>query len=109
MRIISLEFGSLLSYFPSGLSDEAMRSKTAMRSLKGDEYVQNPPILMSDLIADEIKRALEGLPFGGYFNNRAILVPTPSSSLRQSGGLWVPQRLANALAIKGLGKAAVPC
>jgi predicted amidophosphoribosyltransferase len=78
-----------------------------MRALKNDEFILNPPILMSDFIADVIKRDLAKLPFAHYFETNPILVPTPNSSLTRPGTLWVPQRLANALVRKGLGKAVV--
>jgi predicted amidophosphoribosyltransferase len=64
---------------------------------------------MSNWVAEEIKRDLAKLPFREYFTDKTVLVPTPGAGLRQSSGLWTPQRIANALASKGLAMAAVPC
>lgn len=109
MRLSSIEFGSLLTYSPRGTSDGELRSKTTMRMLKGDEFVSDPPILMSDFIAGGIKNSTGRLPFARYFENNPILVPTPNSSLTRPGTLWVPQRLANALVRKGLGNTVSEC
>jgi hypothetical protein len=109
MLLQTLEFGSLLTYFPRGTTVEAMQSKTVMARLKNDQYMLNPPILMSDWVADEIKKGLQNLPFRDYFTNKTVLVPAPSSGMRQSNGIWPAQRIANALAAKGLAMASVPC
>jgi hypothetical protein len=86
-----------------------MQSKTVMASLKNDQYVLSPPILMSDWVTDEIKRDLRKLPFRDYSNDKAVLVPTPGAGFLQSSGIWTPQRIANALAARGLASAAVSC
>jgi predicted amidophosphoribosyltransferase len=109
MLLQTLEFGSLLTYFPRGTTAEAMQSKTVMARLKNDQYVLNPPILMSDWVADEIKRDLQKLPFRSYFTDKTVLVPAPSSGMRQSSGIWPAQRIAIALAAKGLAMVSVPC
>lgn len=110
MRLSRIEFGSLLSYSPRGMSGVERRSRTTMRALKDDEVViAKPPILMSDYVSDRIKRDITNLPFSRIFENNPILVPTPSSSLMRTGTLWVPQRLANALVRKGIGKAVEAC
>ncbi|MDA4118914.1 MAG: hypothetical protein OK455_11305 [Thaumarchaeota archaeon] len=82
---------------------------TVMARLKNDQYILNPPILMSDWVADAIRRDLQKLPFRDYFTHKAVLVPTPGAGLRQTSGIWTPQRIANALAAKGLAMATVPC
>lgn len=111
MRLSKIEFGSLLSYSPRGNSDAQCLSRTVMRALKNDEYLElkQNQILMSDYIADRLKKDIEKLPFADYFKANPILVPTPNSSLNRSGTLWVPQRLANALVRKGLGSKVVEC
>lgn len=103
MHLSTVEFCSLLSYSPRGITDAEKSSRTTMRALKNDEFVlnpPNPPILMSDFIANVIKRGLAKLPFAHYFETNPILVPTPNSSLTRPGTLWVPQRLANACVAK---------
>lgn len=109
MRLPTIEFGSLLSYSPRGNSETQCLSRTVMKKLKNDEYLESNPILMSDYIAEAIKRDLEKLPFADCFKANPILIPTPNSSLTRSGTLWVPQRLANALVRKGLGKSVEEC
>jgi len=77
--------------------------------LKHDEYVSNPPILMSDFISKMVKEDMTTLPFAHFFQNNPILVPVPNSSLMRPGTLWVPQRLANALIKQELGRSVVEC
>lgn len=86
-----------------------MQSKTVMALLKNDQYVLSPPILMSDWVAEEIRRGLQKLPFRAYFTDKTVLVPAPGSGKRQSSGIWPAQRIADALAAKGLAMASVPC
>jgi len=109
MRLSEIEYGSFLSYSPYGNSDTAKLSRTARSQLKGDEHVGPNDTPMSTLIAENIRRNLEKLPFANFFNKNTILVPTPSSALLQSNSLWVPQRLARAFVKKGLGKDCVEC
>ncbi|AFU58648.1 purine/pyrimidine phosphoribosyl transferases signature-containing protein [Candidatus Nitrososphaera gargensis Ga9.2] len=80
-----------------------------MRALKDDEVLPNSQILTSEFIANLIRDNLNSLPFSNFFKAKPILVPTPRSSLIRPGTLWVPQRLANALAQRGLGKNVEPC
>ena len=111
MRLSTIDFGSLFSYAPWGTLDAYLRSKTFRTILKNDEYLvsRSNKILMSDYIADEIKKNIQSLPFADYFNTNTILVPTPTSSLITLGSLWVPQRIARALVRKGLGKTVIEC
>ncbi len=109
MRLSTIEFGSLLSYSPHGSSEEALNSKDNMMALKTDQRVRDPPILMSELIAQTIQRNIMELPFSSFFSSKPILVPTPSSSLTKPGTLWVPDRLAKALVGRGLGQNVVQC
>ena len=80
-----------------------------MRRLKNDEPSSNPPALMSDQISKNIKERMTRLPFAHFFKTNPILVPIPNSSLMDSGTLWVPRRVANALIRHGLGKMVVEC
>lgn len=109
MELHAIEFGSLLSYSPRGESELEKSSKTAMRSLKGDLYILNPPILMSDYISNLVKKRFSTLPFSNFFTSGPILVPIPKSSLMRPETLWVPQRLANALIQNEFGKAMNEC
>jgi len=81
-----------------------------MRALKDDQVVpSDPPSLMSDYIAELIKRDLTKLPFARIFDKNPLLIPTPNSSLIKTGTIWVPQRLANAMVRKGLGRIVETC
>jgi len=103
MQISKVEFGSLLTYTPRGKLTEHFRSRTVMRNLKNDEVLQSGN-LMSSTIAQTIRNNLSNYPFSDYFNENTILIPTPKSSLPQKNELWVPQRIALALANNGLGR-----
>ena len=109
MQITSLEFCSLLSYSPWGTTDPELRSKTLKNVLKTDQPILDPPVLMSEFVADDIRRNLLSLSFSRFFTENTVLVPTPKSSLIQPGTLWVPQRIARALHNRGLGRAVVEC
>lgn len=110
MRLTELEFGSFLTYSPHGSSEMALLSKTAMSDLKNDKYItfDSKQILMSNYLAEGIKKRLDRLPFAEYFTADTILIPTPKSSLSKSDTIWVPQRLAIALVKAGLGKDVKP-
>lgn len=106
MNQTTLEYGALLSYASHSHSDKTKQSRTLMRILKNDGFVQDPPILMSQWIAQEIQRKKSTLEFGSFFHPNTILVPIPKSSLMIQGTLWVPDRLATALVNCDLGKVA---
>ena len=109
MNIFQLEFGALLTYAPRGDSPKIHHSKDVMLALKGDKFVNTPPILMSDWIAQTIKEKMDSLPFAEFFQPNTILVPVPKSSLMKSDTLWVPERIATALARIGIGKGVASC
>ncbi|MFN3655538.1 MAG: hypothetical protein ACK4TO_09515 [Candidatus Nitrosotenuis sp.] len=106
MRLTELEFCSLLTYSPHGNSETELRSKTVMSDLKNDKYItlNSKQTLMSEYLAEGIKKHLDTLHFAEYFKVNPILIPTPKSSLSKSNTIWVPQRLANALVNEGLGR-----
>lgn len=108
MRLQSIEYGSLLAYSPRGDTAEMQRAKNVMYAIKTDGHVENPPALMSQWIAETIKRNMAKLPFAHFFQPETILVPVPKSSLMRPGTLWAPSRIANALADRGLGAEAAP-
>ena len=104
MLLPELQYGALLSYASHGFSAEVKRSKDIMLVLKRDGFVQDPPILMSQWVAQTIQQNRNMLAFDSFFRPNTILVPTPKSSLMKEGTLWVPHRLAIALVNCGLGK-----
>jgi predicted amidophosphoribosyltransferase len=83
-----------------------------MFAIKTDGFVEQPPqapIAMSQWIARTIEQEMSNLPFASIFQPDTVLVPVPSSSLMQPGTLWVPDRIATALATTGIGKAVTRC
>jgi len=109
MLLSQLEFGALLSYAPRGDSPFLQHSRDIMIALKNEGFVEEPPILMSQWVAQTIQRNRPALPFASFFQPNTILVPTPKSSLMRPDTLWVPERIATALVRMGLGKEVVPC
>jgi len=104
MNLSQLEFGALLAYTPRGSTPEALHSKDVMIALKRDQFVNKPPILVSEWVAKRMQGKIAELPFRQFFRSNTILVPVPKSSLMQPNTLWVPERIANALVAVGLGK-----
>ncbi|OLE89010.1 MAG: hypothetical protein AUF79_12630 [Crenarchaeota archaeon 13_1_20CM_2_51_8] len=104
MRITSLDFGSLLCYTPRGSSPEIDRAREVMKIIKADDFVNTPPILMSEWLARTVHQHIGSLRFASFFQKDTVLVPVPSSSLMQPNSLWVPNRIANALVKEGIGK-----
>jgi predicted amidophosphoribosyltransferase len=80
-----------------------------MLAIKGDTFAGNPPMLMSERIAKAIQENMKGLPFAYFFHPDTVLVPVPKSSLMQAGSLWVPLRIATALAKRGVGSQVDSC
>lgn len=112
MRINELEFGALLSYTPRGYSSSALNAKDFMIALKNERFVEDQTrgkVVMSEWVAETIQRDRATLPFISFFQPNTILVPTPKSSLMKPDTLWVPARVALALARRGLGKSVLPC
>lgn len=77
--------------------------------LKKDTFLQKTQILMSQWVAQIIHRRKSTLPFDSFFHPNTTLIPAPSSSLMKADTLWVPYRVATALAKIGLGKEVVRC
>lgn len=109
LRLFELQFGSLLSYSPNGGTPKDLHSQGVMTLLKTDGFLQTPPTLMSQWIAQQVRQGINSLPFAALFQPASVLVPVPSSSLMRAGTLWVPQRLASALVGPGLGGQVAPC
>jgi predicted amidophosphoribosyltransferase len=109
MNLSQLEFGALLTYTPRGNTPKSLQSKKNMIALKRDQFVNTPPILVSDWIAKRIQEKITELPFGHFFRPNTILVPVPKSSLMQPDTLWVPERIAKAMVAAGIGKQVDTC
>jgi hypothetical protein len=105
LSLSKLEFGSLFTYSPRGLSASERQSKIMMMAIKNDLHLSKPSIAVSEFISDNIKSKMKTLPFSYFFETNPILVPVPKSTLMRLGTLWVPHRIALALHQKGLGKA----
>jgi len=87
-----------------------LKSKQVMLALKRDKVIASSPrILMSQYIANLLKKKKDTLPFSSYFDGDAILVPVPKSSLMTPYTLWVPKRIASAIVRVGLAKGVLTC
>ncbi len=75
-----------------------------MNAIKADDFVDQPPILMSEWIGRTVQQQLRSLPFAPFFTPGTVLVPVPSSSLMRPDTLWVPDRIARALVAEGVGR-----
>jgi hypothetical protein len=80
-----------------------------MRFIKNDDFVNDPQIPMSEWISKTMEQFKTTLPFSSIFQTKSILIPIPKSSLMNQDTLWVPQRIALALAKKGFGAEVVSC
>jgi predicted amidophosphoribosyltransferase len=80
-----------------------------MLAIKNDDFIEQPPIVMSKWIAKTVHQRMGELPFASFFNSSAMLVPVPKSTLMQPGTLWVPQRIAAALVERNLGREVFAC
>jgi predicted amidophosphoribosyltransferase len=113
MRLTKLEYGSLLSYTPRGNSHKIRHARDFMLALKNERFIEDPQtgklVLMSEWIAKTIKRNIATLPFASFFQPKTTLVPTPKSSLMKPDTLWVPERIASALARRGIGNKVFSC
>ena len=80
-----------------------------MLAIKADDYVGQPPIPMSQWLAQTVKQELSKLPFIHFFSPNTVLVPVPSSSLMQPGTLWIPDRIARSFVAVGVGRQVLAC
>ena len=99
LQATKIEFGSLLSYTPHGVTTKDLDSRGVMTAVKNDQFVSAPVkrIQMSEFIAQPVKQKLRTLPFSKLFGPNLTLVPTPSSSLKQPNSLWPASNIASAL------------
>lgn len=110
MLLSKLDFASYLSYCSSKENseniDKIKQSKDFMISLKREGMIKtsNGSIkVFSEFVAEKIKNNLIELSFKDFFGDDVALVPIPKSSLMQKDSLWVPDKIAKALASQGLG------
>jgi hypothetical protein len=104
---MALEFGSFLTYTPRPTNQAQRLSKNITLTLKEDEFLPTPQMPISEFLTRELQRSMPSLPFSDFFKSKPVLVPTPSSSLTKPGTLWVPARLASAMASNGLGASVI--
>jgi len=109
VRITYLDFGSLLCYCPRPTSKEMQDAYDLMLAIKKDALLTNPPMLVSEWIAKSVQDNLSNLPFANFFQQNPVLVPVPKSSLMLPYTLWVPLRIATAMAKRGLGSSVDDC
>jgi len=90
-------------YSPRGESAESVRSRILRTRVKaGDvDWIERYATRVHELAVDH------GV-YPGYFGKQTVLVPVPGSSPLVPGGLWVPERLAQALESLGLAVAVWP-
>src|SRR5438094_752521 len=79
-----------------------------MLAIKQDPFGGDPPILMSQRLAKSVQENMSSLPFAYFFQPNTVLVPVPKSSLMLKDTLWVPLRIATALARSGIGSQVDP-
>ncbi len=70
MNLSQLEFGALLTYTPRGNTPKSLQSKNVMIALKRDQFVNTPPILMSDWIAKRIQEKIAELTVRAFFSGQ---------------------------------------
>ncbi|WP_438423198.1 phosphoribosyltransferase [Aquimarina macrocephali] len=96
----SLEFATLLEYCPKGNSPNAELSKRVCGALKNgipkttinaSRHIKNIPILTD------------------FFNEDAVLIPIPRSSLITEGTLWPTKVIAEELVKNGIGQEISTC
>lgn len=105
-----IEFGSFLAYSSHGSERLAAESKLWVGRIKRDELIlRQPPQPMSDVVAARLRQRLNETPFSDWFHPGVSLIPAPASSPLKPGSLWVPYRIATAMAKLGLVGGTLPC
>jgi len=92
-----LPFASLLVYSPRGQTDVSVRSRGVRDRVKAGR----PATI--DQAVKRIRETLAPSNFESFLGPEVPLVPVPGSSPRVAGGLWVPERICEALVGAGLG------
>jgi hypothetical protein len=99
-----LPFGSFLNYSPRGQAETSARSKRIGLVIKVDGLGPQPPEPMIEFAVRRLKEELSSSASGlkELFGADVVAVPVPARRLIPSDGLWVPKRIASALAAQGL-------
>jgi hypothetical protein len=105
-----LPFASFLNYSPRGQTEISARSKRIGLAIKVDGAGPQAP---EPMIEYAVRRLTEELSTSAadlteFFGRDVVAVPIPSRSLIPPDGLWVPKRIASALAAQGLVGAVRP-
>ena len=98
-----LPFAALLVYSPHGESGVSIRSRGVRDKIKTADS------RTLQLAVQRIREYYRAAGFAAFLGSEMPLVPVPGSSLRVTGGLWVPERIAQALVAAGLGSEVLPC
>ena len=100
-----MNFCSLLSYNPKGNTTiEAINSRVYLRALKKDNSpTQYNPVIMSEYIAEEVRKLSPHPPFSTFFKSNTVLVPIPGHAVTREASFWGSKRIAEALHKQGLG------
>lgn len=117
LTLENLEFGSVFSYTPRPVSnfphilEDMKKTKDLVYWLKQDRIVRwkGNDTAMSDYVAEVLDEVLPGSDFSHFFEEGTILVPAPRNAPNRPGGLWVPERIANAMLRRGIGDEVIPC
>jgi len=109
MLLSSLPFASFLSYTPRAEDRVQENSRELTYALKRDRIRPgSPPQLTTVYLARGLAGSIQGTGLEDILGPEVLLVPMPSSSKPVPGGLWIPQRLADALVGVGLGESTHP-
>jgi hypoxanthine phosphoribosyltransferase len=101
-----IPFGSFLAYSPRGPSEASRRSRTWTYAIKGDREGAIDKVL--DRLSREMAAGNASRILDSILSPNAVLVPCPRSTPLVEGGLWPPDRIANALKARGLGAEVSP-
>lgn len=97
-----IEFCALLSYATNPTTDDEKRAKAVSLDLKQGKRYRNPPQTICQRVAQRVLDLRDSPEFLGFFGPDVLVVPIPSSSLKQPGSLRIPHELGLALREVGL-------
>lgn len=98
-----ITYGSYLSYTPKPLSEEAAKAFDIRLKIKNFEMI-NQHHSFIDYYVEHMAKRLNQLPFRGFFDPDAVLVPIPRSNVMREGDLWVAKEICKSLERNRLGK-----
>ncbi|MCB2197644.1 MAG: hypothetical protein KQH79_17425 [Bacteroidetes bacterium] len=96
-----IEFFTIGSYSPRGVSDEAKKSQKFTHAFKGGRE-------QAILAAIQFLKSIDNSKVDSFFGNDSILVPVPKSSLMSPDTLWPSKVIAELLVQEGFGKIVLP-